>query len=76
MSKSRPANRDTTRADAILATNTSYLDPEIIAAATSGRESVLGLHFFSPANIMRLVEVVRGHGLGNAPLGYLGVAET
>ena len=47
------------RPDAILATNTSYLDPEIIAAATSGPERVLGLHFFSPANIMRLVEVVR-----------------
>ena len=47
------------RPDAILATNTSYLDPETIAAATSHPERVLGLHFFSPANIMRLVEVVR-----------------
>ena len=45
--------------DAILATNTSYLDPDVIAAATSRPERVLGLHFFSPANIMRLVEVVR-----------------
>jgi 3-hydroxyacyl-CoA dehydrogenase len=44
---------------AILATNTSYLDPDQIAAATAHAGRVLGLHFFSPANIMRLVEVVR-----------------
>ena len=47
------------RPDAILATNTSYLDPDVLAGATSRPERVLGLHFFSPANIMRLVEVVR-----------------
>jgi 3-hydroxyacyl-CoA dehydrogenase len=47
------------RDDAILATNTSYLDPDQIAAATTHPERVLGLHFFSPANIMRLLEVVR-----------------
>ena len=47
------------RPDAILATNTSYLDPDQIAAATGHPGRVLGLHFFSPANIMRLVEVVR-----------------
>ncbi|MGV3552123.1 3-hydroxyacyl-CoA dehydrogenase NAD-binding domain-containing protein [Rhizobium sp.] len=47
------------RPDAILATNTSYLDPDQIAAATDHPGRVLGLHFFSPANIMRLVEVVR-----------------
>jgi 3-hydroxyacyl-CoA dehydrogenase len=47
------------RPDAILATNTSYLDPDRIAAATVHPGRVLGLHFFSPANIMRLVEVVR-----------------
>ena len=47
------------RPDTILATNTSYLDPDVIAAATARPERVLGLHFFSPANIMRLVEVVR-----------------
>jgi 3-hydroxyacyl-CoA dehydrogenase len=47
------------RPDAILATNTSYLDPDRIAAATAHPGRVLGLHFFSPANIMRLVEVVR-----------------
>lgn len=46
--------------DAILATNTSRLDVNEIAAVTSRPESVIGLHFFSPANVMRLVEVVRG----------------
>jgi 3-hydroxyacyl-CoA dehydrogenase len=51
---------DVVRDDAILATNTSYLDPDVIAAATKGPERMLGLHFFSPAHIMRLVEVVRG----------------
>ncbi|MBB5572799.1 MULTISPECIES: 3-hydroxyacyl-CoA dehydrogenase NAD-binding domain-containing protein [Rhizobium] len=49
------------RADTILATNTSYLDPNIIAAATAHPERVVGLHFFSPANIMRLLEVVNCH---------------
>jgi 3-hydroxyacyl-CoA dehydrogenase len=47
------------RADAILATNTSYLNPDEIAAATAHPERVLGLHFFSPAHVMRLLEVVR-----------------
>jgi 3-hydroxyacyl-CoA dehydrogenase len=47
------------RPDAVLATNTSYLDPDRIAAATQRPDRVLGLHFFSPANVMRLVEVVR-----------------
>jgi 3-hydroxyacyl-CoA dehydrogenase len=45
---------------AILATNTSYLDVNEIAAATSRPEDVIGMHFFSPANVMRLLEVVRG----------------
>lgn len=45
---------------AILATNTSYLDIDRIAATTARPQSVLGMHFFSPANIMRLVEIVRG----------------
>jgi len=45
---------------AILATNTSTLDVDKIAAETKRAESVLGLHFFSPANIMPLLEVVRG----------------
>ena len=47
------------RPDAILATNTSYLNPDEIAAATAYPERVLGLHFFSPAHVMRLLEVVR-----------------
>lgn len=46
------------RAEAVLATNTSYLDPDTLAAATTRPERVVGLHFFSPANVMRLVEVV------------------
>ena len=45
---------------AILASNTSYLDIDEIAAATSRPDHVLGMHFFSPANVMRLLEVVRG----------------
>jgi 3-hydroxyacyl-CoA dehydrogenase len=45
---------------AILASNTSYLDLDSIAAITSRPQSVIGLHFFSPANVMRLLEIVRG----------------
>ncbi len=45
--------------DAILATNTSYLNPDEIASAITYPERVLGLHFFSPAHVMRLLEVVR-----------------
>ena len=45
---------------AVLATNTSYLDVDEIAAATSRPEDVIGLHFFSPAHVMRLLEVVVG----------------
>ncbi len=45
---------------AILATNTSTLDVDDIAAATARPQDVVGLHFFSPANVMRLLEVVRG----------------
>ncbi|MDF0542932.1 3-hydroxyacyl-CoA dehydrogenase NAD-binding domain-containing protein [Sphingobium sp. H39-3-25] len=48
------------RPGALLASNTSYLDLDEIAAATSRPQDVVGLHFFSPANIMKLVEVVRG----------------
>ena len=44
----------------IIATNTSTLDIDAIAAATSRPDKVVGLHFFSPANVMRLVEIVRG----------------
>jgi 3-hydroxyacyl-CoA dehydrogenase len=45
---------------AVLATNTSYLDVDAIAATTGRPDAVVGLHFFSPANVMRLLEVVRG----------------
>jgi 3-hydroxyacyl-CoA dehydrogenase len=45
---------------AILATNTSTLDVDAIAAATTRPKDVIGLHFFSPAHIMRLLEIVRG----------------
>ena len=45
---------------AILASNTSYLDIDAIAAMTSRPADVIGMHFFSPANVMRLLEVVRG----------------
>ncbi|WP_254695675.1 3-hydroxyacyl-CoA dehydrogenase NAD-binding domain-containing protein [Leisingera sp. NJS204] len=45
---------------AILASNTSTLDLDEIAAVTSRPEDAIGLHFFSPANVMRLLEVVRG----------------
>ena len=44
---------------AVLATNTSALSVDEIASATSRPESVIGMHFFSPANVMQLVEVVR-----------------
>jgi 3-hydroxyacyl-CoA dehydrogenase len=44
---------------AVLATNTSYLDPNAMADATSRPQDVIGLHFFSPANVMRLLEIVR-----------------
>ncbi len=47
------------KADCILATNTSYLDVNAIAAVTSRPERVVGAHFFSPANVMKLLEVVR-----------------
>jgi 3-hydroxyacyl-CoA dehydrogenase len=45
---------------AILATNTSYLSIDEIAAATARPSDVVGTHFFSPANVMRLLEIVRG----------------
>ncbi|MBT9303902.1 3-hydroxyacyl-CoA dehydrogenase NAD-binding domain-containing protein [Pseudomonas sp. TAE6080] len=49
---------------AILASNTSSLDLDVIAGFTSRAEDVVGLHFFSPANVMRLLEVVRGRHTG------------
>lgn len=48
------------RKDAILATNTSTLDIDAIASVTTRPERVIGTHFFSPANVMRLLEIVRG----------------
>ncbi|MEY2974346.1 MAG: hypothetical protein RIR49_766 [Actinomycetota bacterium] len=48
------------RPGAIMASNTSALDVNEIAAVTSRPESVIGMHFFSPANVMKLLEVVRG----------------
>ncbi len=45
---------------AILASNTSYLDIDEIASVTSRPQDVVGMHFFSPANVMKLLEVVRG----------------
>jgi len=48
------------RAGSVLATNTSYLDVDAIASFTRRPQDVLGLHFFSPANVMKLLEVVRG----------------
>ena len=50
---------------AILASNTSFLDLDEIASATSRPEWVVGLHFFSPANVMRLLEIVRGAKTSN-----------
>ena len=45
---------------AIIATNTSTLDVDVLAQATGRAQDVVGMHFFSPANVMRLLEVVRG----------------
>jgi 3-hydroxyacyl-CoA dehydrogenase len=50
----------TAKAGAVLATNTSTLDVDAIAGVTDRPDRVVGLHFFSPANVMRLIEVVRG----------------
>jgi 3-hydroxyacyl-CoA dehydrogenase len=49
-----------TKPGAVMASNTSYLDINEIAAATSRSADVLGMHFFSPANVMKLLEIVRG----------------
>lgn len=50
---------------AILASNTSYLDIPTIAAATKRPQDVLGMHFFSPANVMKLLEIVRPAGVAD-----------
>jgi 3-hydroxyacyl-CoA dehydrogenase len=52
----------------VLATNTSTLDVDAIAGVTARPAAVLGMHFFSPANIMRLVEIVRGRATSAAAL--------
>jgi 3-hydroxyacyl-CoA dehydrogenase len=52
------------KSSAILASNTSYLDIDEIAASTSRPQDVVGMHFFSPANVMKLLEVVRGDKTG------------
>jgi 3-hydroxyacyl-CoA dehydrogenase len=54
---------------AILASNTSYLNVDEIAAATARPQDVLGMHFFSPANVMKLLEVVRGEKTALDALG-------
>ena len=53
------------KSGAIIATNTSTLDVDQIAAVTRRPQDVVGLHFFSPANIMRLLEIVRAEKTGN-----------
>jgi len=55
-------------ADAVLATNTSYLDVDEIAETVSDPSRVVGLHFFSPAHIMKLLEIVRGTKSGDKAL--------
>ncbi|WP_338762148.1 3-hydroxyacyl-CoA dehydrogenase NAD-binding domain-containing protein [Massilia sp. METH4] len=61
---------------AILATNTSTLDIDRIAAATSRPLDVIGTHFFSPAHVMKLLEIVRGRATANDVLAtVLGLAK-
>jgi 3-hydroxyacyl-CoA dehydrogenase len=56
------------RPDTILASNTSYLDLDRIAQSTSHPANVVGLHFFSPAHVMKLLEIVRAADTGAATL--------
>jgi 3-hydroxyacyl-CoA dehydrogenase len=65
------------RSDTILASNTSTLDIDQIASATSRPSRVIGHHFFSPANVMRLLEVVRGRETGKDVIATsMGLAKT
>lgn len=59
---------ETLKPGAILASNTSALDIDAIAAVTQRPDHVLGLHFFSPAHIMKLLEIVRGENTSKAVL--------
>ncbi|MDH4442267.1 MAG: 3-hydroxyacyl-CoA dehydrogenase NAD-binding domain-containing protein [Rhizobium sp.] len=54
--------------DAVLATNTSYLDVNVLAETTINPARVLGLHFFAPAHVMKLLEIVRGRDTGGRAL--------
>lgn len=54
--------------NAVLATNTSYLDVDRLAELTADPRRVLGLHFFAPAHIMKLLEIVRGRSTGDRSL--------
>jgi 3-hydroxyacyl-CoA dehydrogenase len=54
--------------DAILATNTSYLDVDRLAEMTVHPARILGLHFFAPAHVMKLLEIVRGRNTGDRAL--------
>jgi 3-hydroxyacyl-CoA dehydrogenase len=66
-----------TRPDAVLASNTSTLDIDAIASATSRPQQVIGHHFFSPANVMRLLEIVRGQRSSPAVIATsMGLAKT
>lgn len=56
------------KSGAILASNTSYLDLNEIASVTGRDEDVVGLHFFSPAHIMKLLEIVRGDATSDEAL--------
>ncbi|WP_416916329.1 MAG: 3-hydroxyacyl-CoA dehydrogenase NAD-binding domain-containing protein [Roseicyclus sp.] len=56
------------RRDAVLATNTSYLDIDAMAQAISHPERVIGLHFFSPAHVMKLLEIVRATASSDAAM--------
>jgi 3-hydroxyacyl-CoA dehydrogenase len=60
---------------AILASNTSTLDLDKIAAFTQRPQDVIGLHFFSPANVMKLLEIVRGEKTGKDVLATSGAVE-
>jgi 3-hydroxyacyl-CoA dehydrogenase len=68
---------ETCKPGAIIATNTSTLDVDVLAAASGRAADVVGMHFFSPANVMRLLEVVRGRDTAPAVLArVMAVAKT